>query len=140
MWWRKKKSTNNSKVVLKEKASIDDGIGLPDWKLVLCLAGAWILISLTVMRGIKSSGKASYFLAIFPYVIMGVLLLRAVTLPGSATGILYFLTPQFGQLLNPKVWYAAVSQVFFSLAICLANITMYSSFNRFTQNVYRYAC
>lgn len=124
--------------MLKEKANIDDGIGVPEWKLVLCLAGAWILISLTLLRGIQSSGKASYFFAIFPYVIMGVLLVRAVTLPGSARGILYFLTPQFDQLLNPKVWYAAVTQVFFSLAICVGNIIMYSSFNKFTQNVYRY--
>lgn len=124
-------------MVLKEKANIDDGIGLPDWRLVLCLACAWICITLTLLRGIKSSGKASYFLAIFPYVIMGVLFVRAVTLPGSANGILYFLTPQFDQLLNPKVWYAAVSQVFFSLAICFGNIVMYSSFNRFRHNVYR---
>lgn len=54
--------------------------------------------------GIKSAGKASYFLAIFPYVIMGVLFVRAVTLPGSGDGILFFITPQFDQLLNPKVY------------------------------------
>lgn len=53
--------------------------------------------------GIKSSGKASYFLALFPYIIMGVLLVRAVTLPGSVNGILYFLTPQWNELLNPRV-------------------------------------
>lgn len=53
--------------------------------------------------GIKSSGKASYFLALFPYVIMIVLLVRSVTLPGSVNGILYFVTPQWDQLLNPKV-------------------------------------
>lgn len=53
--------------------------------------------------GIKSAGKASYFLAIFPYVILAVLFVRAVTLPGSGDGILYFITPQFDQLLNAKV-------------------------------------
>lgn len=145
-----------SKDVLKETNSIHDGIGLPDWKLVICLGFAWICITLILIKGmlleyniiyyntviktnsgIRSSGKASYFLAIFPYVIMGVLLVRAITLPGAGAGILYFITPQFDQLLNPKVWYAAVSQVFFSLAICFGNIIMYSSFNRFSQNVYR---
>lgn len=45
----------------------------------------------------------SYFLAMFPYVTMGVLFIRAVTLPGSMKGIMYFLTPQWDQLLNPKV-------------------------------------
>lgn len=92
-----------SKEVLKEADTIHNGIGLPDWKLALCLGFAWICITLILIKGIKSSGKASYFLAIFPYVIMGVLLVRAVTLPGSADGILYLLTPQFDQLLNPKV-------------------------------------
>lgn len=56
-----------------------------------------------IITGIQSSGKASYFLAIFPYVIMFILLIRSVTLPGSLNGIKYFLTPQWDQLLNPKV-------------------------------------
>jgi solute carrier family 6 (neurotransmitter transporter, glycine) member 5/9 len=36
-----------------------------------------------------------------------------------------------------KVWYAAVTQVFFSLTICFGNIIMYSSYNRFSSNIYR---
>lgn len=87
--------------------------------------------------GIKSSGRFSYALAIFPYFIMFILLFRAVTLPGAVDGILYFITPQWSELLNPKVWYAAVSQVFFSLAICFGGIVMYSSFNKFSHNIYR---
>lgn len=126
-----------SKEVLKETATIDAGIGTPDWKLVVCLIVAWICVGLILLRGIKSSGKMSYFLALFPYVTMGVLLVRAVTLPGSANGIMYFLTPQWGELLNPKVWFAAVSQVFFSISVCLGLIIMFSSFNRFDHNIYR---
>lgn len=89
--------------MLNEKASIADGIGMPDWKLVLCLAFSWIGIGLLLMRGIQSTGKASYFLALFPYATMAVLLVRAVTLPGAMNGIMYFLTPQWGELLNPSV-------------------------------------
>lgn len=92
-----------SKEVLKETDNINNGIGYPDWKLVLCLAFAWICITLIVIKGIRSSGKVSYFMAIFPYVIMIALLVRAVSLPGSANGILFFITPQFDELLNPKV-------------------------------------
>lgn len=58
---------------------------------------------LTLIRGVKSSGKAAYFLAIFPYVIMIVLLIRSVTLPGARNGILFFLTPQWDVLLKPQV-------------------------------------
>lgn len=91
--------------VLKEKETIDDGAGTPDLQLSLYLALAWILVSLIMIRGIKSSGKASYFLAIFPYLIMAVLFVRAVTLPGAVNGIVYLFMPQWRELLNPRVKY-----------------------------------
>lgn len=36
-----------------------------------------------------------------------------------------------------QVWFAAITQCFFSLAVCFGNLIMYSSFNRFDHNVYR---
>jgi len=68
---------------------------------------------------------------------MFILLVRALTLPGAYEGVMYFLTPQWGKLLEPEVWYNAVTQVFFSLAVCFGVIIMYSSYNRFGHNVYR---
>ncbi|XP_023160007.2 sodium-dependent nutrient amino acid transporter 1 [Drosophila hydei] len=124
-------------IILREKSSIDDGIGYPSWTLSLTLAVAWLIIAGIMFRGVKSSGKASYFLALFPYVVMLILLVRALTLPGATDGVLYFLKPQWHKLLEPQVWYAAVTQVFFSLAICFGNIIMYASYNRFGQNIYR---
>ncbi|KAH8299650.1 hypothetical protein KR044_004289, partial [Drosophila immigrans] len=124
-------------IILREKASIDDGIGYPSWSLAVALAVAWLIIAGIMFRGVKSSGKASYFLALFPYVVMLILLVRALTLPGAVDGVLYFLKPQWHKLLEPQVWYAAVTQVFFSLAICFGNIVMYASYNRFGQNIYR---
>ncbi|KAH8270760.1 hypothetical protein KR018_000208 [Drosophila ironensis] len=124
-------------IILREKTSIDDGIGYPSWSLALSLAVAWIVIAAILFKGVKSSGKASYFLALFPYVVMFVLLVRALSLPGAFDGVLYFLQPQWHKLLEPQVWYAAVTQVFFSLAICFGNIIMYSSYNRFSHNIYR---
>jgi solute carrier family 6 (neurotransmitter transporter, glycine) member 5/9 len=123
--------------VLKEKDSIDDGIGMPDWRLVICLAVSWSLVLVTLIKGVRSSGKASYFLAIFPYIVLIVLLIRACTLPGAWNGIVFFLKPQWDQILNPKVWYSAVTQVFFSLSVCFGNIIMYASYNKFKHNVYR---
>ncbi|EDW02819.1 GH10830 [Drosophila grimshawi] len=125
------------KEVLHEKEQIADGIGLPNWELVIGLFVAWLCVFLIIRRGVKSSGKASYFLAIFPYIIMGVLLVRAVTLPGSINGIYYFIKPNWGKILDPQVWYAAVTQCFYSLSVCFGNIIMYSSFNKFGHNVHR---
>ncbi|KAM7342970.1 sodium-dependent nutrient amino acid transporter 1 isoform 2-T2 [Cochliomyia hominivorax] len=123
--------------VLREKQNINDGIGLPNWELVLGLLISWLFVFGIICKGVKSSGKASYFLAIFPYVIMLVLLIRAVTLPGSIDGIIYFIKPDWSKILDPKVWYAAVTQCFFSLSVCFGNIIMYASYNKFGHNVHR---
>ncbi|KAH8339693.1 hypothetical protein KR074_009026, partial [Drosophila pseudoananassae] len=124
-------------VVIKEKLDISDGIGNPDWKLTLALLTSWVVIFLVIMRGVKSSGKAAYFLALFPYVVLIVLLIRAVTLEGAREGIIFFLEPQWGELLNPTVWKNAVVQCFFSLAVGSGPIIMFASYNRFDHGIYR---
>ncbi|KAF3425479.1 hypothetical protein E2986_01163, partial [Frieseomelitta varia] len=125
------------KIVLKEKQSIDDGIGLPDWSLTICLFVAWACIFAVLARGVKSSGKAAYFLAIFPYIIMISLLVRAVTLEGAVNGIIFFIKPNWKKLFEAHVWYAAVTQCFFSLSVCFGGVIMYSSYNDFRHNIYR---
>lgn len=89
--------------VLKEKSQIDDGIGTPDWRLTLCLLFSWAVTCAVSLRGVQSSGKASYFLALFPYVVMIALLIRAVTLEGAGNGILYFITPDWSKLASADV-------------------------------------
>ncbi|XP_032590911.1 sodium-dependent nutrient amino acid transporter 1 isoform X2 [Drosophila grimshawi] len=122
--------------ILHELHSIEDGLGAPNWELVASLAVAWLIIGGVLIRGIKSSGKAAYFLGVFPYVVLLILLVRALTLPGAWDGIVYFFKPQWRELLNPLVWYAAVTQVFFSLAICFGTLITYASYNNFNRNVY----
>lgn len=125
------------RTVLRQLDNIDNGIGAPLWDLTLCLLASWFIIFLIVAQGVKSSGKAAYFLAIFPYIIMIILLIRSATLDGASSGILFFLTPQWDKLLELNVWYAAVTQVFFSLSVCTGAIIMFSSYNDFRQNIYR---
>ncbi|XP_065339355.1 sodium-dependent nutrient amino acid transporter 1-like isoform X2 [Cloeon dipterum] len=123
--------------VLQEKDQIDDGIGYPEWRLSLCLLFSWITICLVLIKGVQSSGKAAYFLALFPYVVLIILLIRGATLPGAVNGILYFITPQWEKLLDPQVWYAAVTQSFFSLGVAFGALTFYSSFNPLHHNFHR---
>lgn len=54
--------TVDSEEVLKEKETIFDGVGLPDLQLTLYLLLTWSIIALIVIRGVKSTGKAAYFL------------------------------------------------------------------------------
>ena len=115
---------------MKKIDSIDDGIGLPDWKLSLCLLLAWIIICAILMKGVHnddafqwifndpqlilicfsvfllqvaSSGKVAYFTALFPYVVLITLLVRGVTLEGASEGILYFIRPDWPKLLDASV-------------------------------------
>ncbi|KAJ8668094.1 hypothetical protein QAD02_009757 [Eretmocerus hayati] len=126
-----------TKTVLKEKSNIDEGLGWPDLKLTFCLLLAWLCILVVLIRGIHSSGKVAYFLALFPYVIMAALLTRAVTLEGSMDGILFFIKPNWSKLFEAKVWFAAVTQSFFSLNVCFGGLVTYSSYNDFRHNIYR---
>nr|CAD7455001.1 unnamed protein product [Timema tahoe] len=123
-------------MVLREPDTIHDGIGPPEWRLTLCLIFSWICVFLVCARGVKSSGKASYFLALFPYVIMITLLIKGCTLEGAGKGVLFFITPQWEELLNPNVWYAAVTQAFFSLNVGFGSLIMYSSYNNFNENIH----
>ena len=96
-------NSSTRKEILKEKNQIDDGLGYPEWRLSLCLLFSWAVTFIITRRGVQSSGKASYFLALFPYVIMVTLLIRAATLEGADKGMLYFINPVWSKLLEPQV-------------------------------------
>ncbi|XP_015175831.1 PREDICTED: sodium-dependent nutrient amino acid transporter 1-like isoform X2 [Polistes dominula] len=125
------------KIVLKEYDSIENGIGTPSWELAICLLVSWFCIFGVLCRGVKSTGKAVYFLAIFPYIMMIILMGRSVTLDGAIDGILFFVTPKWDMLWNPNVWYSAITQCFFSLSVCFGPILTYSSYNNFGHGVSR---
>ncbi|XP_037087499.1 sodium-dependent nutrient amino acid transporter 1-like [Pollicipes pollicipes] len=123
--------------VLNELPDIDGGIGLPEWRLTLCLFASWVILFLTLVKGVQSSGKVAYFTALFPYVVLITLLVRGLTLPGAMDGVLFYLKPQWHELLNLKVWYAAVTQCFFSLSTGFGCLVMFSSYNGFRHPVAR---
>ncbi|KAA3678616.1 uncharacterized protein DEA37_0007421 [Paragonimus westermani] len=47
--------------------------------------------------------KVSYFTAIFPYILLTILLIRSLLLPGALQGIKFYLYPEFSRLLDPRV-------------------------------------
>ncbi|KZS15995.1 Sodium- and chloride-dependent neutral and basic amino acid transporter B(0+) [Daphnia magna] len=123
--------------VLKKSPDMDSGLGVPDWRLTLCLLLCWILVFATLVKGISSSGKVAYFTALFPYVVLITLLIRGATLPGAGDGMLYFITPVWEKVLTPEVWYAAVTQCFFSLSVGFGPIVFFASYNPFRHPIYR---
>ena len=123
--------------VLKVKESIGDGIGLPDAALVGCLALCYAILFLSMYKGVKSLGKASYINAIFPYIVLIVLTIKSFALPGALQGLKFLFIPKWEALLNIRVWYNAIVQSFFSLGVGYGTILNYASFNPYHHNFYR---
>lgn len=60
-----------------------------------------------------------WFTALFPYVVLLILLIRGITLPGSAEGIKYYLYPNFDAIYKASVWVDAATQVRIYIFVCV---------------------
>ncbi|XP_018546933.2 sodium- and chloride-dependent GABA transporter 2 [Lates calcarifer] len=122
--------------VLKISSGIEE-VGSLRWELVLCLILSWVICYFCVWKGIKSTGKAAYFTATFPFVTLFVLLVRGITLPGAMDGIIYYIYPDISRLSDPQVWMDAGTQIFYSYAISLGFLTSLGSYNTYNNDCYK---
>jgi len=106
-------------------------------ELAGCLVLAWAIVFLALIRGVKSLGKAVYFTAIFPYIILTVLLCFGLSLDGAVDGIVYYIYPRLDRLLDVQVWADAAMQIFFSLGPCWGSLITLASYNQFNNNTLR---
>eukprot|EP00091_Calanus_sinicus_P014005 TRINITY_DN3123_c0_g1_i2.p1 TRINITY_DN3123_c0_g1~~TRINITY_DN3123_c0_g1_i2.p1 ORF type:complete len:652 (-),score=190.36 TRINITY_DN3123_c0_g1_i2:80-2035(-) len=110
------------------------------WELVLCLAAAWTIVCLCLIKGVQSSGKVVYFTALFPYLVLVILLIRGATLDGAYEGIVFYVVPTAEKMANLGkigVWSAAATQIFYSLGPSFGGLITLSSYNKFTNNCHR---
>ncbi|XP_038059707.1 sodium-dependent serotonin transporter-like [Patiria miniata] len=121
---------------LTSERSIED-LGGVKWDLSLCLLAVYVVVFLSLWRGIKASGKVVWVTATLPYICLTVLLVRGVTLEGAVDGIIFYLNPKWELLLVPGVWMDAAVQVFFSLGPGFGVMLALSSYNKFHNNCYR---
>ncbi|XP_032223340.1 sodium-dependent neutral amino acid transporter B(0)AT2 isoform X2 [Nematostella vectensis] len=116
--------------------SIEESGGIA-WHLALSLLLAWVVVWLCLMRGIQSAGKAVYFTATFPYVVLIIFFFRGVTLDGCWDGIKHMFYPQWEMLASPQVWLEAATQIFFSLSLAFGGLIAMSSYNPVNNNCHR---
>ncbi|KAL3978324.1 IKAROS family zinc finger protein [Sarotherodon galilaeus] len=114
-----------------------ENLGSIQWDLSLCHLLAWVICYFCVWKGVRSTGKATYFTATFPFVLLAMLFVRGMTLPGAFHGIKYYLYPNPERLADPLVWMDAGTQIFYSYAICLGCLTTLGSYNKYNNNCYR---
>jgi NSS family neurotransmitter:Na+ symporter len=85
----------------------------------------WVISHRDVDKGI---GMVSKLLIPALFVIMGIIIVYALTLPGASLGISTLLTHDWGMLLDINIWLAAFAQIIFSLSMGQAIALTYASY------------
>ncbi len=88
----------------------------------------WLLIFLIIFKGVRNVGKVVMITVPLPVILLLIVLVRGLTLPGSTTGIIYYLKPNWELLKDPSVWLAAYGQIFFSLSLGFGILIAYASY------------
>ncbi|KAH8021895.1 hypothetical protein HPB51_018744 [Rhipicephalus microplus] len=118
------------KRVLNISSGLDD-VGSVRSELALYLLLSWAIVFLVTWKGIHQSGKIIWCTALFPYVILLVLLVRGVTLPElSIISFNFKASPS-------QVWIAAGTQVFYTFGIGFGSVIALGSYNKFHHNFFR---
>ncbi|XP_068601814.1 sodium- and chloride-dependent GABA transporter 2-like [Brachionichthys hirsutus] len=107
------------------------------WEVMLCLLAVWVICYFCIWKGVKSTGKAVYVTATFPYLMLLALLVRGLSLPGALEGVMFYLLPDTSRLADPQVWMEAGTQILFSYSLGAGTITVLSSYNNPSNNCYR---
>ena len=103
-------------------------LGAPVWSILGLLALVWVVLFFVMFKGARVIGRVSVWLVIIPWVLLAVLVIRGLTLPGAVDGLNYYLTPDFAVLGQGEVWFAAFSQIAFTLSLGMAGMFAYGSF------------
>ena len=108
------------------------------WELFGYLALGWTIIAAALIQGIQSYGKLTYFITLFPYVVLTIMLGYVATLDGFDEGLQFYMVPDdWSKLGDFNIWYDAATQIFYSLSVGSGSQLILSSYNGFRNNAHR---
>eukprot|EP00096_Caligus_rogercresseyi_P015098 TRINITY_DN754_c1_g1_i18.p1 TRINITY_DN754_c1_g1~~TRINITY_DN754_c1_g1_i18.p1 ORF type:complete len:580 (+),score=73.85 TRINITY_DN754_c1_g1_i18:82-1821(+) len=123
--------------VLKQNQGIEFGLGDLNWELAGTLLLGWILVYLIICRGLHQSGYVIWFTALFPYFVMVILLVRALTLEGAMDGLRAYVKLDWRYFYKGSTWIDAATQIFFAYSVGTGALPALGSYNRFNHNCFR---
>ena len=89
----------------------------------------WIILWFIAHRNVDEGiGKVSKILIPALFILMGCIVIYALTLPGAGIGINTLLTPNWSMLLDVNIWLAAFAQIIFSLSMGQAIAVTYAGY------------
>lgn len=96
--------------------------------MILTVVSGFLICSLGLKRGVE---KITKFMMLALLGIIILLAIHAITLPGSAEGLKYYLIPDFSKITNHsigEVLFAAIGQAFFTLSIGVGSMAIFGSY------------
>lgn len=108
-------------------AMLSNGPLLVFWMMVATFAGLGI-VSLGLRRGVEKITKSMMSCL---FVLMLILVVRAITLPGAGEGLKFYLLPDFARLKAAGIGeavFAALGQSFFTLSIGIGSMSIFGSY------------
>ncbi len=116
--------------------SMEFGTFIASPLLVVPLLGLFLLLTVAVVNGGVEHGIERWAKVLMPalLVIMVIVIIRAVTLPGAAEGLEFYLKPDFSKV-NGDVILAALGQAFFSLSLGMGAMITYGSYLPKRENI-----
>lgn len=97
------------------------------WMVVITMIG-FLVCSKGLQNGVE---KISKYMMSCLFIVMLMLVIRAVTLPDAVEGLTFYLVPDFGKMMENGLWdaiFAAMSQAFFTLSLGIGALAIFGSY------------
>jgi len=97
-------------------------------QVLICFLAVIVMTTYVISRGVKG-GIERWSKVLMPmlFILIIIMAIRALTLKGAGPGISFYLKPDFSKL-NPRLFFYAVGQAFFSLSLGMGTMITYGSY------------